>query len=153
MEPHLKLVILNHYVLTINMILFTQQLNTGLKNCKTIYCYCKNGYFKKCLSFSFKSKNKLLTWHYKCFFSCVSKDFLYVLICTNCDFFYNGQTEERKQHTRKHKSDVTHSDNSDCERCSEHLRTLSKMRESYFNISPFLYEKINTLKNLKKDAI
>ena len=25
--------------------------------------YLKNGYFKECLSFSLKSKNKLLTWH------------------------------------------------------------------------------------------
>ena len=63
--------------------------------------YHKNGYFKEFLSFSFKSKNNLLTWHYKRFFSCDSKVVLYVLICNNCDFFYIGQTEELKQRTRK----------------------------------------------------
>ena len=63
--------------------------------------YHKNGYFRECLSFSFKSKNKLLTWYYKRFLSCDSKDVLYVLICINCGFFYIGQTEELKPRTRK----------------------------------------------------
>ena len=99
--------------------------------------YHKNGYFKECLSFSFKSKNKLMTWHYKHFFSCVIKDILYVLICNNCDFFYIGQTEELKQHTQKHKSDVIHPNNSNCKKYSEHLRTCSKIKKPYFNIYPF----------------
>ena len=34
MEPHLVSVILNHYILTFELIFFIQQLNTGLKNCK-----------------------------------------------------------------------------------------------------------------------
>ena len=58
--------------------------------------YLKNGYFKESLSFSFKSKKKkakLLTWHYKRFLSCDSKDVFYVFIWNNSDFFYNGQTE------------------------------------------------------------
>ena len=37
---HLVPVILNHYILTFDMIFFIQQLNTGLKNCKMIYRYC-----------------------------------------------------------------------------------------------------------------
>ena len=41
--------------------------------------YHKNGCFKERLSFSFKSKNKLLTWHYRCVFSCYSKR---CFICT-----------------------------------------------------------------------
>ena len=49
--------------------------------------YHKNGYFKECLSFSFKSKNNLSTWHYRHFFSCGSGGVLYVLICNNCYFF------------------------------------------------------------------
>ena len=40
-----------------------------------------------------KKKAKLLTWHYKRFLSCDSKDVFYVFICNNSDFFYNGQTE------------------------------------------------------------
>ena len=71
---------------------------------------------------------------------CDSKDVLYVLICNKCDFFYIGQTEELKQHTRKHKSDVIHPNNSNCKTSSEHLRTCSKMKEPYFNIYLFLYE-------------
>ena len=35
--PHLVPVILNHYMLIFDMILFMQQLNTGLKICKMIY--------------------------------------------------------------------------------------------------------------------
>ena len=88
----------------------------------------KTGYFKEYLSFSFKSKNKLLIWCYKLFFSCDRKDVLYVLICNNCDFFYIGQTEELKQSTQKHKSDVIHPNNSNCRKSSKHLRTLSKMK-------------------------
>ena len=61
--------------------------------------YHKNGNFNERLSFLFKSKNKLLTWHCKHFFSCDSKDVLCVLICNNCDFFCIGQTEELKQRT------------------------------------------------------
>ena len=104
-------------------------------------CIChKNGYLKERLSFSLKSKNKLMTWHYKCFFSCDSKDVLYVLICNKCDFLYIGQTEELKERTQKHRSDVIHPNHSNCKKCSEHLRTCSKMKEPYLNIYPFLYE-------------
>ena len=69
-----------------------------------------------------------------------SKVILYVLICNNCDFFYIGQTEEFKQRTWKHKPYVIHPSNSKCKKCSEHLRTYSKVKEPYFNIYLFLYE-------------
>ena len=94
----------------------------------------------------FKSKSKLLTWHYKCFFSCDSKDVLYVIICSNCDFFYIGQAEELKQRTRKHNLDVIYPN----KKCSEHLRTCSKMKEPYFNIYPFLYEENKYLREFKE---
>ena len=42
-----------------------------------------------------------MTCHYKRYFSCGSKDVLYVLICNNCNFLYIGQTEELKKRTRK----------------------------------------------------
>ena len=110
----------------------------------------KNGYFKECLSFSFKSKNKLITWHYKHFCICDSKDVLYVRICNNCDFFYIGQTEELKQHTRKHKSDLIHPSNSNCKKCWQHLRACSKVKEPYFNIYPFFYEENKYLREFKE---
>ena len=69
----------------------------------------------------------------KYFFSSESKDVICVLICNNCDFFYTGQTKKLKQRTQKHKSDVIHP-NSNRKKCSEHLRTCSKMKEPYFNI-------------------
>ena len=71
----------------------------------------------------------MLTWHYRHFFSCDRKDVLYVLIRNNFDFFSIGETDELKQHERKHKSDVIHPNNSNCKKCSEHLRTCSKMNE------------------------
>ena len=92
----------------------------------------------------------MLTWHYKCSFSSDSKDVVHVLICNNCDFFYIGQTEELKQCTQKHKSDVIHPNNSECKKCSEHLRTYSKMKEPYFNMYPFLYEENKYLQELKE---
>ena len=92
----------------------------------------------------------MLTLHYRRFFSCDNKDVLYVLICNNCDFFYIRQTEELKQRTRKHKSDVIYSNNSNCKKCSEHSRTCSKMEEPYFNIYPFLYEENKYLGGFKE---
>ena len=89
-----------------------------------------------------------MTWHYRRFFSCDSKDVLYVLICNNCDFFYIGQTEELKLRTRKQKSDVIHPNNRNSKKCSEHLRTCSKMKEPYFNIYPFLYEENKDLRGI-----
>ena len=72
-------------------------------------------------------------------FSYDSKDVLYVLISNSCDFFCIAKIES-KQHTRKHRSDVIHPNNSNCKKYSEHLRTCSKMKEPYFNMYPFLYE-------------
>ena len=40
----------------------------------------------------------------------------------------------------KNKSYVIHPNNKKCKKCSEHLRTCSKMKDPYFNIYPFLYE-------------
>ena len=47
---------------------------------------------------------KLLHGHKKKYFSCDSKDG--ILICKTCDNFYLGQTQDIKQRTAKHKSDV-----------------------------------------------
>ena len=105
---------------------------------------------KNVLSFSFKSENRLLTWHYKRFFSSDNKDVLYVLICNNCDFFYIGKTEELKQHTRKHKSDAIPPNNNNCKKCKKDLRTCSKMKEPYFHIYSFSFEETKYLGDLKE---
>ena len=85
-------------------------------------CYHKNGYFKECLSFSFKSKIKLLNLHYKPFFSFHIKDIICRRVSSNCDSIYFGQTEKLKQRTQKHISDLIHSSNSNCKKRAEHLR-------------------------------
>ena len=95
----------------------------------------------------------MLTWHYKRCFTCDNKDVLYVLICNNCDFFCIEQTEELKQRTQKHKSDVIHPNNSNCNKCSEHFRICSKMKEPYFNMYLFLYEENEYLQEFEKSAI
>ena len=91
-----------------------------------------------------------MTWHYKRFINVLYTDVLYLLICNNYDFFYIGQTEELKQRTRKHKSDVIHPNNSYCKKCSEHLRACSNMKEPYLNIYPFLFEENKYLREFKE---
>ena len=39
----------------------------------------------------------------------------------------------------KHISDVTHPENSNCEKCIGHLRNVSNMKEPYFQFYPFFY--------------
>ena len=73
-------------------------------------------------------------------FTCDSKNVLYVLICNYCWVFYIGHSEDLKQRTRKHKSDVYHPENSNCKKCSNHLREHSNFREPFFQIYPILYE-------------
>ena len=69
--------------------------------------YHKAGYIIPCSSFSFKLTNgKTITWAYKNYFSCDSKDAIYILTCKTCDNFYLKLTQDFKQTTAKHKSDV-----------------------------------------------
>ena len=64
--------------------------------------------------------------------------------------FYTRKTEGLKQRTRKHKSDAIHPNDSNCKKCSEYLRTCSKMKEPYFNIYPFLCEENKPPQNFKE---
>ena len=103
--------------------------------------YHKAGYIISCLSFSFKLTNsKTITWTYKNYFSCDSKDVIYILICKTCDNFNLGQTQDFKQRTAKHKSDVKNPHNNTCRICSEHLR---------YCLS-FYYETNTTLREYKE---
>ena len=45
-----------------------------------------------------------------------------------------NKTEELKKRKCKHKSDVNHPCNSNSKKCTEHLRTSSKLEQSYFNM-------------------
>ena len=90
----------------------------------------------------FRSNSKTNCWlgTIDVFLVVTVKIFYVHLFTITVTFFYIGQTEELKQRTGKHKSDVGHSNNSNCKKCSEHLKTCSKMKEPYFNIYPFLYK-------------
>ena len=113
--------------------------------------YHKAGYIIPCLSFSFKLNNgKTITWTYKNYFSCNSKDVIYILICKTCDNFYLGQTQDFKQRTAKHKSVVKNRHNSTYRICSEHLRDCNQA-ELYCQIFSFYYKKkIQRLENIKR---
>ena len=90
---------------------------TGLLLCSNC-AYHKAGYIIPCSSFSFKLTNgKTITWTYK---------------------NYLGQTQDFKQRTAKHKSEVKNPHNSTCSICSEHLRDCNHA-EPYFQIFPFYY--------------
>ena len=102
------------------------------KNCK----YHRLGYFQPCKMFSF-GKDGQFTWVYKRYFTCDSKNVIYVLKCRGCWMFYIGETSDLKPRTRKHKSDVKHPKNSFCRTLSEHLRSCS--RPPSFTIYPILY--------------
>ena len=114
------------------------------------YVYHKAGYIIPCSSFSFKLTNgKTITWTYKNYFSCDSKDVIYILICKTCDNFYLGQTQDFKHRTVKHKSDVKNSHNSTCRICSEHLRDCNQT-EAYFQVLLLYYETNTALREYKE---
>ena len=114
------------------------------------FAYHKAGYFIPFSSFLFKLTNgTTITWTYENYFSCDSKDIIYILICKTCDNFYLGQTQDFKQRTAKHKSDVKNTYNSTCRICSKHLRDCNQA-EPYFQIVLFYYETDTALRKYKE---
>ena len=107
----------------------------GLYICKKSCIYHNTGYFRPCTQFKFGKFH----WKYTRYFDCDSANVLYILICNNCWKFYIGETQETKQRTRKHKSDVLHPENSNCTKLSRHLRSCSNLVEPYFQIYPVYY--------------
>ena len=87
--------------------------------------------------------------HYKRYFNCYSKKFVYILICNACEWFYLRQTTNLKQRIRRDKSDVFNSQNSFCKKRSEHLRDCSRMEQPFLRIYPFLYENKKELRAFK----
>ena len=121
---------------------------TGLFLCSNCV-YHKAGYIIPCSSLSFKLTNgKTITWTYQNYFSCDSKDVICILICKTCDNFHLGQTQDFKQRTAEHKSDVKNPHNSTCSICSEHLRNCNQA-EPYFQIFPFYYETNTALREYR----
>ena len=73
-----------------------------------------------------------------------------MLICKTCDNFYLGKTQDFKQRTAKHKSNVKNPHNSTCRICSEHIRDCSQAKPC-FQIIPFYYETNTALSEYKEN--
>ena len=105
-------------------------------NCK----YCRLGYIKPTNRIVLSQRNgKRIVWEYKRLFTCNSENILYVLQCRKCIDFYLGKAKATKTRLFKHASDVSHPENSNCKKCTNHLRTCSNMEEPFFNFYPFFY--------------
>ena len=70
-------------------------------------------------------------------------------MCKTCDNFHLGQTQDFKQRTAKHKSDVKNPHNSTCRICSEQLSDCNQT-EPYFQIFPCHYETNTALREHKE---
>ena len=132
----------------------TKTIPTSPKLTELFLCsncvYHKSEYMIPCSSFWFKlTDGKTITWTYKTYFSCDSKDVIYILICRNSNNFYLRQTQDFKQRTAKHKSDVKILHNSTCRICSEHLRNCNQA-EPFFQIFLFYYETNTSLREYKE---
>ena len=103
-------------------------------NCK----YCELGYIKPATEIVMRRGTKIYTWKYSRLFTCNSINVLYVLIC-RCLKYYVGKTGVVKTRISKHASDVRHPENSNCKKCTNHLRECSKLIEPFFQFFPFFY--------------
>ena len=103
-------------------------------NCK----FCRLGYIKPATEFTLRRGSKVYKWKYSRLFTCDSVNTLYVLICSCLDY-YVGKAKVLKSRLSKHMSDVRHPNNSNCKKCTNHLRKCSKLEEPYFQFFPFFY--------------
>ena len=111
----------------------------GLIPCGNCSC-CKYVYITPATEFEFTNGwGKTINWSYTRYFSCDSKNALYIVICNKCRQFYLGKTDDIKQRCRKHASDVRIPSNSNCRECAEHLRSCSALGEPFFTMFPFYY--------------
>ena len=114
----------------------TQKKSPGLFRCRNCK-YHRLGYIQPCKSFNFGRDGKFV-WEYRRYFTCDSKNVIYILKCRGCWKFYIGETKDLKPRTRKHKSDVKHPRNSFCRVLSEHLRNCCS-HAPHFSIFPVLF--------------
>ena len=93
---------------------------------------------------------KTITWTYKNYFSCDSKDVIYILICKTCSNFYLRQTQDFKQRIAKHKSDVKNPHNTLAGYVQNTLETVTKLNH-IFKYFHSIMKKIPRLENIKKN--
>ena len=101
--------------------------------------YCERGYIKQTEFFTLKKRNRTIKWKYNRQFSCNSANVLYVVKSEQDDNFYVGKTKMVKHRISKHISDINHPENSNCKKCTLHLRRVSNLVEPYFQFYPFFY--------------
>lgn len=104
-------------------------------NCK----HCKSGYMHYTTELTLYHRREPITWIYTRTFSCDSLGILYVLKCRICTDTYLGKAKSVKSRVSKHISDVRHPHNSQCRKCTDHLREHSKLKEPFFYFFPFYY--------------
>ena len=103
-----------------------------------------------CSSFSFKLANgKTITWTYKNYSSCDSKDVIYILICKTCDNFCPGQTQDFKQRAAKDKSDVKTHITALAGYAQNTLEIVTKL-DHIFKYFHSIIKQIQRLENIKK---
>ena len=101
--------------------------------------YCKLGYIRYASQFTLYHRRVPIVWHYTRFFSCDSVKVLYVIFCRVCTSNYIGKAMTCKSRIAKHASDVRNPHNSQCKKCTNHLRDCSNIEEPYFRFYPFFY--------------
>ena len=83
-------------------------------------------------------------------FNCNSKNVIYILMCTTCDWFYLGQKANLGRELENINQIFFSSQNNFCKQWSEHLRDCSIMKECFFRIYLFLYENKKELRDFKE---
>ena len=97
-------------------------------------------------SLSLKLTNgKTVSQTSKNYFSCDSKDVIFILNYKTCSNFYLEQTQDFKQIIAKYKSDAKNLHNNTCKICSERLRHCNQAKP-YFQIFTFYYETNHVLR-------
>ena len=91
----------------------------------------------------------MLTWSYKRFFSCDSKDVLYILYILILFILYILYYTYYTIYTIYWYTIYTIY-YSNCKKSSEHLRTCSKMTEPCFNMYPFCYKESKYLRDFRE---
>ena len=118
-------------------------LEPGLYRCVSNSCLlCKHGYIQECQSFVTSNETE---WKIKCHISCNSKNVIYYLKCTACNFMsYTGKTNDFRKRMNNHKSSCNLGNSSDI--FDNHVYNCRK-RLNYFDTPMFLIYAFLTVKD------
>ena len=115
------------------------------------FVYNKAWYIIPSPSFLFQLTNsKTISWTYKDYFSCGGRIVIYIPVSEICGNVYHQQSQDFKQRTAKHKSDVKSPHSNTFRICLEHLRDHNKA-EPFFKYFHSSIKRILCLKNITKN--